>query len=322
VERPLKQTLNWKNAAALVLATVVAEVAPAQSTERIKVTATFSILADMAQRVGGDRVEVATLVKRSQDVHVYQPTPTNAARLAKSDVLISNGLTFEGWMERLVSASGFKGQSIVASQGVPALQSALLYNASRDKSTDPQKTGHSHFVTTNPHAWHAVSNAQIYVTNIRDGLCKADAAGCAAYTANAVTYSKELASLDSEIKSKLVTIAQDKRIVITMHDAFGYFGLAYGVKFLAPLGVSTEQDASAKTIANIIDQMKNHSIKAVFVETISDPRLIEQIARETGATVGPPLYAETLSESDGPAATYVEMMRYNANALAQAMAKN
>jgi zinc/manganese transport system substrate-binding protein len=276
----------------------------AHAAGKLNVTATFSILADIAQRIGGDRVEIATLVKPKQDVHVYQPTPTDAAALSKSQVLISNGLNFEGWMSRLLSAAGFKGLSITASDNIKGLGSERA------------------MLRADPHAWQDIANVLAYVANIKDGLCKADAAGCDSYARNAEAYSAELRALDADIKSKFAAIPDAKRKVITSHDAFGYFGRAYGVTFLAPLGLSTEQEASASTIAKLITQIRSENIKAVFVETVSNARLIEQIARETGATLGASLFSDTLSGPEGPAATYIDMMRYNANALADAMAKD
>jgi zinc/manganese transport system substrate-binding protein len=286
---------------------------PARASDKLKVTVTFSILANIAQNVGGDRVAITTLVGPDQDVHVFQPSPANAAAVSKSQVLIANGLNFESWMQRLVAAAGFNGIVITASDGISILDNADFAHK------HPQAENHSH---ADPHGWQDVSNVLIYVTNIQDGLCKADAAGCKTYAKNAERYSMELRALDAEIKTQFAAIPQDARKVITSHDAFGYFGRAYGVTFRAPLGISTEEEASAATIAALITQIKSEAIKAVFVESIANARLIEQIARETGATLGPPLYADTLSALDGPAATFVNQMRYNANALASAMAKN
>jgi zinc/manganese transport system substrate-binding protein len=285
----------------------------APAADKLKVTATFSILADITQRIGGDQIEITALVKPAQDVHVYQPTPTDAAALSKSQVLISNGLNFEGWMNRLVSAAGFKGLAITASDGIAVLDNAELAHKHTGDGA------HSH---ADPHAWQDIATVLVYVSNIKDALCRVDSADCETYTKNAERYSAELRALDAEIKAKIAAIPADKRKVITSHDAFGYFGRAYGVTFLAPLGISTEEEASAASIAKLITQIRSENIKAVFVETVSNARLIEQIARETGATVGSPLYADTLSGAGGPAATYIDMMRTNANALAAAMAKN
>ncbi len=288
-----------------LVATLISAIAStcAQANGKLKVTATFSILADITQHIGGDRVDIKTLVAPAQDVHVYQPSPSDAAALANSQVLITNGLGFEGWMDRLLAASDFKGISIVASNGVPTLGAALDGSASHP----------------DPHAWQDVSNVLIYVSSIKNGLCQADAQGCESYTRNADAYSAELRALDNEIKSKFAAIPAASRKVITSHDAFGYFGRAYGVTFLAPLGLSTEQEASAATLARLITQVKTQKITAIFVESSANTKLIEQIARETGTTPGPRLYSDTLSD---PAATYIGMMRYNANALAAAMAKN
>ena len=171
-----------------------------------------------------------------------------------------------------------------------------------------------------PHAWQSVANVKICVANIRDGLIAIDPAGKAAYEANAAAYLAKLDGLESEVKSAIARIPAGRRRIITTHDAFGYFGAAYGMTFIAPTGVSTEAEPSARDVARIITQIRQQKIPAVFLENISDPRMMAQIARETGATIGGTLYSDALSPPDGPAATYIDMMRHNVGEFTSALA--
>lgn len=264
---------------------------------KIRAVATFSILGDLVKNVGGDRVEVSTLVGPNGDAHVYSPTPADAQTISKASIVFVNGLGLEGWMTRLVSSAGGKAVTVTASAGVKPL-----------KMEDEDKPGH---MVTDPHAWQSVANARLYVANIRNGLIKADPAGKNVYEANATAYLARLAALEADVKAAIAKIPVERRRIITTHDAFGYFGAAYGMKFISPEGVSTESEASAKDVAKIVDQIRREKIPAVFMENISDPRLMEQIARETGAKIGGTLYSDALSKADGPAATYIDMMRNN-----------
>jgi zinc/manganese transport system substrate-binding protein len=298
---------------------------PVHADDKLPVVATFSILADFVEKVGGERVAVRTLVGPEADAHVYQPSPADAADVTKAKVVFENGLGFEGWMERLVQSSGYKGPVVIATKGVTPLKG-------EEEDDDHGKTDHKHgkhddhaekhghdHGDMDPHAWQSVSNAIRYVANVRDGLCAADKDGCPVYTKNAEAYTAELKKVDQEIKSKLAAIPAKRRKVITSHDAFGYFAKAYGIKFLSPTGVSTESEASAKDVAKLIDQIRKEKVKAVFVENVTDARLVERIAKETGAKVGGTLYSDALSKSDGPAKSYLDMMRHNAGLIAGAM---
>jgi zinc/manganese transport system substrate-binding protein len=281
--------------------------------ERTRVVATFSILGDMVARVGGDRIDVKVLVGAGGDAHVYQPTPADAAELAKARLVFQNGLKFEGWIEKLIVSSGYKGTVTTATDGIKTI-SMPERHGKRDKH------GHDHSGKADPHAWQSLANAKIYVRNIKDGLCRIDWEGCAIFAANAAAYVKEIERLESEIKAKIAGIPPAARNVITSHDAFAYFAEAYGIRFLSPRGVSTESEASARDVARLIDQVRKEKVRAVFVENIADPRLIEQIARETGVKPGGTLYSDALSKAGGPAATYLDMIRHNATLLADAMA--
>ncbi|KAB2848788.1 MAG: metal ABC transporter substrate-binding protein [Hyphomicrobiaceae bacterium] len=294
-----------KTAAVTALMVLSAFTSPAPAQEKVQVVATFSILTDLTQQVGGERVTIKTLVGPESDAHVYQPTPTDSSEIAKARLVIANGLKFEGWMEKLVKSSGFKGQVVTATNGIKPIKGGDAHAHDHGKS--------------DPHAWQNAANVLIYVKNIRDGLCKADAAGCETYTRNAAQYSTEIQALDAEIKAKLKSIPADRRRIITSHDAFGYFASAYGVKFIAPRGISTESEASAKDVAKLITQIRKDKVTALFVENITDTRLIEQIARETKVKIGGRLYSDALSKTEGPAATYLKMMRHNLSLLAEAM---
>ena len=290
-------------AAALIATPAASQEAPQR---KIKAVATFSILGDLVRKVGGDRVDVATLVGPNGDAHVYSPTPGDAKKLASAGIVFVNGLGLEGWMTRLVAASGARAPTVVATKGI----------APR-RMEDEDRPGRT---VIDPHAWQSVADAKIYVANIRDGLEDVDPSGKASYDANAAAYLGKLDELESEVKAAIASIPADRRKIITTHDAFGYFGAAYGMAFIAPEGVTSEAEPSAKDVARIITQIRKQKIPAVFLENISDPRLIERIARETGATVGGTLYSDALSEPDGPAATYIDMMRHNIRELAKALA--
>ena len=278
----------------------------------VKVVATFSILGDMVRQVGGDRVAVTTLVGPGQDAHVFQPTPAQARQIGEAQVLFSNGLGFEGWMERLLKTAGYAGRHVVVSQGIKAM---------KDSGAHQGHGAHAHHDhgELDPHAWQAVPHAIAYVANIAQGLCTADAAGCELYRRNAAAYSAELKALDAEIRAAWAAIPAAQRKVITSHDAFGYYAQAYGVRFLSPQGVSTESEASARGVAQLVRQIKKDNIRALFVENISDPRLIAQIGRETGVRPAGSLYSDSLSKPDGPAPTYMAMMRANTQALVRAI---
>jgi zinc/manganese transport system substrate-binding protein len=280
--------------------------AAAQQPAKLKAVASFSILADFVRNVGGDRIDVVTLVGADTDAHGFVPTPAQARAVAEANLIFVNGLGLEGWMTRLIKAAGGRADAVTAAAGVKPLK------------MEDQKRGHNHSAT-DPHAWQSVANAKIYVGNIRDALVRADPAGRQTYDANAKAYAEKLDALETEVRAAVARIPADRRRIITSHDAFGYFAAGYGVEFIAPRGVSTETEASAKDVARIISQIKTQKIPAVFLENISSARLMEQIARETGARIGGKLYSDALSGEDGPAPTYIEMMRHNVRQLGAAL---
>ncbi|WP_370691241.1 metal ABC transporter substrate-binding protein [Bradyrhizobium sp.] len=274
-------------------------VSPASAQDRLNVVASFSIIGDFVRNVGGERVSVTTLVGPDGDAHVYTPTPADAKKIADARLVIVNGLGFEGWLSRLVQSSGKKPTIVTATRGIA-----------------PRKLGSE----ADPHAWQSAANAKTYVTNIRDALAAADPAGAETYRGNAQTYLEKLDALDRETRAAVAQIPQDRRKVISTHDAFGYLAAAYGIEFVAPLGVSTESEASARDIARIITQIRTQKIPAVFLENISDSRLIRRISAETGARVGGTLYSDSLTGEKGDAPTYIDMVRHNIKALTSALA--
>ncbi|MGH6839547.1 MAG: metal ABC transporter substrate-binding protein [Methylocella sp.] len=297
---------NLRYVITFVIACMTAAIAwqaRAQAPEKLPVVATFSILADFARNVGGERIEVAALVGPDGDTHVYQPKPADAKELGAAGLVVVNGLGFEGWIDRLIKASGAKAPVIVATKGI-----------------NLQKIREEGRIGLDPHAWQSIANAKIYVANIRDGLIAADPKGEAAYRANADSYLGKLDVLEKEILAEIAKIPQGRRQIITTHDAFGYFAAAYGFRFIAPEGVSTETEASASDVAKIIRQIKAQKIPAVFLENVTDPRLVQVIAAETGARIGGTLYSDALSPPNGPASTYSAMMRNNVRELSAALA--
>jgi zinc/manganese transport system substrate-binding protein len=282
----------------LVLLALLLVASPLRAAERLNVVASFSILGDFVRTVGGDRVNVTTLVGPDSDVHVYTPAPSDAKRIADAKLVIVNGLGLEGWLPRLVQSSGAKAQVVTASAGIT-----------------PLKLGSA----ADPHAWQSVPNAKVYVTDIANALVAADPDDADFFRAQAKAYLEKLDVLDREVREAVAKIPPERRKVISTHDAFGYFAAEYGVQFIAPLGVSTETEPSARDIAAIIGQIKAARIPAVFLENISDDRLIRRIAAETGAKVGGTLISDGLTGEKGLAPTYIDMVRHNIKALTSAL---
>jgi zinc/manganese transport system substrate-binding protein len=293
---------------AYALVTMLLLVLPASAADRIQVVASFSILGDMVAQVAGDRAEVLVLVGPNGDAHAFEPLPSDAKKLSNSKLVIVNGLGLDGWMDRLVSASGYTGPVVVASKGV--------------EPRTMVEEGSSGETATDPHAWQDISNGIVYVTNIVNALAAADPANAAHYRVGGERYIDQLRSLDADIRQQIAKVPADKRRVITSHDAFGYFAGAYGVEFLAPEGLSTESEPSATELARLIDQIKRERIKTLFVENIADPRMIKMIASDTGAEIGGTLFSDALSSADGPAPHYIEMFTNNVPKLVAAMLKN
>ena len=279
----------------------------AQAAEKLPVTASFSILGDLVRVVGGDKVSVTTLVGADEDAHRFEPKPQDAKNLLKSKLLFVNGLGFEPWTQKLVKSAGYTGQTVVVTQSVKARFMPAAKGASQE---------------TDPHAWQNPSYVMLYVRNIAAALAQADPANASFYQTNSLAYAKELQTLDADAKAQFAAIAADKRKVITSHDAFGYFGAHYGIRFLAPQGMSTEAEPSAKQVAQFIRQIQTEKTRAVFIENMSSPKLLSQLSKDAGVTVGGTLYVDALSAASGPADSYLKLMRHNVAQLAAGMLKN
>ncbi|QQO15670.1 metal ABC transporter substrate-binding protein [Bradyrhizobium diazoefficiens] len=282
----------------LLLSVLLLIASPLHAAERLNVVASFSILADFVRNVGGDRIDLTTLVGADGDVHVYTPAPGDAKRIAAAKLVIVNGLGLEGWLPRLVQSAGSKAQVVTVSDGIA-----------------PLKLGSA----ADPHAWQSVPNAKIYVTDIANALAAADPDNAEFFRDHAKAYLEQLEALDREVREAIGKIPPERRRVISTHNAFGYFAAEYGVQFIAPVGVSTETEPSARDIAAIIGQIRAARIPAVFLENISDDRLIRRIAAETGARVGGTLISDGLTGEKGPAPTYIDMVRHNIKALTSAL---
>ena len=365
-------TRTFLNSAITAIALLLATPMAAQSNEPMRVVATFSILGNMVERIGGAHVSVTTLVGPDGDTHVYQPTPAAARAVSEADILIVNGLRFEGWLDRLIDASDFDGVRVVATEGIEPIAFDDMHDHGDSHEDHAEEAGHNHeehadatheddhaheehaeatheddhdddehaeatheddhdehaeagddhhdHGAFDPHAWQSLRHAVTYVDNITAALAQANPTSAADFYQNRAAYVAEIEALDAEIRELVAGLPADHRIVVTSHDAFQYFGRDYGLTFLAPQGISTESEASAQDVARLIERIRDEGISAVFVENITDGRLLEQIANETGATIGGTLYPGALSGPDGPAPTYLEMMRHNATTLVQALA--
>ena len=309
----------------------------------IPVVATFSVLGDMVKRIGGEHISLTTLVGADGDTHVYQPTPQAARVVAEADVLFINGLGFEGWLERLVEAAPFVGSLVVTTTGIEPIAFGGHEDEHEEGHEDEHEAGHEEdhedeheegheegheeeagehhgdHGAFDPHAWHSFTNAIVYANNIAAGLAQADPANAGSYYRNHQNFVNEIRTLKSEADLLMAALPINKRTVVTPHDAFGYFADLYNLRFEAPQGFSTESEASAADVAKLIMLIRKQEISAVFIESITDNRLMQQIANETGAVIGGKLYSDALSNADEPASTYLDMMRHNTETLSQAL---
>ncbi|CAD5202866.1 metal ABC transporter substrate-binding protein [Pseudomonas sp. FEN] len=275
----------------------------AQAADKLPVVASFSILKDITQQIGGNHIEVIGMVGPDADAHTYEPTPDDAKALLNAKLIVKNGLGFEPWLDRLVTSTETKAPVVTASKGV------ISHTMVDDGETIPD-----------PHAWHNLANAELYVNNITKALIKVDPANKSDYTRNSQAYLKEIYRLLAEAKIKLGNLPAGNRRIVTSHDAFGYLGQAYGIQFMAPQGLSTEREPSAAEVAALITQIRKDKVKAVFMENIKDARLLQQIADESGAQIGGTLYSDALA-AEGPASTFTGLFEYNMNTLHAALSK-
>jgi zinc/manganese transport system substrate-binding protein len=275
---------------------------PAAASGKLKVVATITILGDMVEQVAEGHVALTTLVGPNGDAHVFEPTPADAKALSQADLVVVNGLGLEGWMDRLIKASGYRGPIVIASTGVK-----------------PREMDEEGKTVPDPHAWQNLANGHLYVSNIETALANADPSNADAYRQAAKRYLGQIDAMDAKVRRQIAEIPPDQRKVVTSHDAFGYFGAAYGVEFVAPEGLSEDAEPSAADMKKLIDQIRREHIKVLFFENALSPRLVQQIGNETGAVVGGTLYADALSEPGGPADTYLKMFEHNVPLLRSAM---
>lgn len=290
----------------LVSLLTLLSISPAFASEPLPVVTSFSILADMVRQVGGPHVAVTSLVGPNSDAHVFDPTPADAKRLAAAKLVIVNGFGFEGWMSRLVKSSGYKGPVVTATKGVKSIPMA--------KSTHDHGHNHAH-TAPDPHAWQSLQNAKQYVENIKVALIAALPAQAADIQARANDYLKQIDVLEKSTQQRIAAVPAERRRVITSHDAFGYFGRAYKISFYPLQGLSTGSEPSAADVARIVNEIKKNKVTAIFAENISDPRVLERVAKDTGAKIGGTLFADALSEPGGDADTYLKMFEHNVSTI-------
>lgn len=295
----------------LVLLSLASVMAAPVVAQPLPVVTSFSILADLVKVIGGSHVEVTSLVGPNADAHVFDPTPADAKRLADAKLVVINGLGFEGWMDRLIKSSGYRGAVTVASRGVKTIQEAAGHG---------HQHGHSHSHAADPHAWQNPLNVKQYVQNIRLALAAAKPAAAQEFEQRAQAYSRDLDALDQSIRERLKPIPVAQRRIVTSHDAFGYFAAAYNVKFYPLQGLSTGSEPSAADVVRIIDQIKKNKVTAIFVENISDARVLERITKESGARIGGTLYADALSEPGTAVDTYLKLIEHNAATIIKGLA--
>ncbi|PSR11914.1 MAG: hypothetical protein DA408_15560 [Bacteroidetes bacterium] len=275
-----------------------------QAPARPKVVASASMFADMAAVIGGNLIEVKMIVPIGGDPHIYEPTPADAQLVAGADLILLNGLTFEGWITELIENSGFQGKLATITQGLEPITSEHYANSS------------------DPHAWMTASNGLIYIRNIRDALVTLAPEYAEEFNFNYEIYRQQLADLDTEIATILNQIPQRKRILITSHDAFRYFGQRYGVRVEAVLGTSTDADVQTSDIRRLNRILQETAVPAVFIESTINPKLLQVIANDNNVVIGGSLYADSLGDRDSPAPTYLKMLRHNATTIAEGLALN
>lgn len=273
--------------------------------EKLKILTSFSILKDIVENVAGDRAEVESIVGPNQDTHIFEPTPASNHQILNADILFINGLGFETWMERLIEATGYKKPVVKVSAGVDVIH--MLHPKNKKVSVE------------DPHVWNNVQNVQIWVKNISKALVQVDPKNRKIYEANTQKYLTQLVDLDGWIRKQFQGLPPHVCKVITAHDAFGYYSKAYGVTFLAPVGLSTVDEPSAFEIAALVEMIRKEKIKTIFIENITNRKIIEQLSQETGAKIGPVLFSDALSDKNQKGSTYLKMMRYNTQTIVDSL---
>lgn len=275
---------------------------PLTMAKTVNAIPSFAILSDIVKQVGGKHVKVSTLVRPGGDPHSFEPSPQDSKLLSQADLVFVSGLGLEGWINRLVTASGYQGRIIIASQW-----------------TDTRQIEENGKKMTDPHAWNSMKNGVQYATNVMNALIAADPQDANYFSQRGTEYIQQLKKLHLWAKTQFAEVPAEKRKVLTSHDAFSYFGHEYGVTFLSPVGFSTEAEASASDVARLINQIKQEKVSAYFIENQTDSRLVKQIAFATGAKAGGELYPEALSSARGPAATYMQAFKHNVDVLLASM---
>lgn len=273
-----------------------------QSQEKKLVLATASIFADMARNIAGDHLEVKTIVPIGGDPHIYEPTPADAKLIAQADMILKNGLTFEGWLDDLIESAGGQAEVVLITEGIPAIRSA--YKGSAD-----------------PHAWMDAAHGLVYIENIKNALVKFDPLNKEVYEFNYGVYRQQLLDMDAYIFEQVSRIPENRRILITSHDAFQYYGRRYGIRLEAVIGISTEAEAQTSDIIRLNKVITESGVPSVFIETTVNPKLLKQIAQDNGVTIGGSLYSDSIGAADSPAPTYLDMLKYNTEIIVNALTK-
>lgn len=296
---------------------------PASAQGPVRVVASFSILGDMTRQIAGDRIQLRTVAGSNVDAHTFQPRPSDAEALRDATLAIRNGLGFDPWFDRMLRSANWRGTTVTATDGITTRRMAAhshghSHGGQAQGSGGQQQSGQARTVP-DPHAWQDLRLGIRYVRTIAAALSTADAVNAAAYTEAADAYARRLTDLDAWVRAEVAVVPEARRKVVTSHDAFGYFGAAYGIRFLAPQGVSTEAEPSAAQVGRLIRQIRNEGITAVFMENMGNPATLQRLADEAGVRVRGRLYADALSAADGPAPTYEAMFRHNVGLLVPAM---
>lgn len=293
--------------ALLMACGVPASQAPSTLNTKLKAVATFSIIGDLVQNVAGDKIELTTLVGADADVHDFEPTPSDLAILAGAQLIFENGVGLESWLDNLYTSSGSQAERVVLSKGI-----ALIDAVGKD---------HAHS-DHDPHLWQDPQNTMQMVKAIRDALVKADPANTSIYQQNADAYLAKLAALDQEIVSTVTALPPERRKLVTSHDALGYFAARYGFEIVGSVIASLNTEAgepSAQDIVALVNGIRQQGVKAIFLESQSNPKLVERVAQEAGIAIGPELYTDALGAAGSPGATYIDAMRHNVRAIVDAL---
>lgn len=299
-------SLTRRQGLALIAATPLVSVANTPTPGAV--LASFSILADIARAVAPANASVSALVGADADAHVFEPTPADGRRVAQAELLLINGLGFEGWIERLVKVAGYRGRIVIASRGI----------AARKVASGHAHAGHDHG-ELDPHAWQNLAHGRRYAGNIAQAFITQWPAARAEVEQRLADYGARIDELDRRLRALLATIPRPQRRIVTSHDAFGYLAEAYGIDVFAAQGFGPTSQPTAAQVARLVRRIRHDGVRALFVENISDPRLIERIASEGGARVGGKLYSDALSAPGGPADSYLKLVEHNVRTIAQAL---